>query len=160
MCYSEYMPFTIFCFYKCDSKKEKKILVPKQENKFVEVYKPAGDYFFGPNTKELKEGQWYDRWIPNDHTFVKAEDGKWHIFGITHPYVDPKLGGIHQGEFASFHAISSVDKFKNSLEKNHYKDLPKILTPKERPGEITANQVKSLIALDYDRKPYNTNCLF
>lgn len=122
-----------------------KILIPIQSNNFVEVYKPSGDVFFGPYTKELKEGQWYDRWIPNDHTFVKATDGKWHIFGITHPYTDPKLGNIHQGEFASFHAISSVDSFQKTVEENHYKDLPKILPPKERPGEITANHAPYIV---------------
>lgn len=122
-----------------------KILVPKQANNFIEIYHPAGDYFFGPDTKLLKEGQWYDRWIPNDHCFVKGEDGLWHIFGITHPYTDPKLGNIHQGEHASFHAISSAKNFKKSTTKHHYKDLAKILTPKERPGEITANHAPYVV---------------
>ncbi len=25
-----------------------------------------------------------DRWYINDHTFIRAEDGQWHLFGITH----------------------------------------------------------------------------
>ncbi len=25
------------------------------------------------------------RWYINDHTFIRAEDGQWHLFGITHP---------------------------------------------------------------------------
>ena len=25
-----------------------------------------------------------DRWYINDHTFIRAEDGRWHLFGITH----------------------------------------------------------------------------
>ncbi|QVY65984.1 family 43 glycosylhydrolase [Polaribacter sp. Q13] len=132
----------------CKSKTSKTVLIPKQANKFVEVYQPDGDVFFGPDTKVLKEGKFYERWIPNDHTFVKAEDGKWHIFGITHPYTDPKLGSIHQGEFASFHAISSVTNFKETLSVDHYSDLPKILTPKERPGEITANHAPYIIKKD------------
>lgn len=135
-------------FFSCKDKTEEKLLIPKQANEYVEIYKPAGDYFFGPDTKELKEGEWYDEWIPNDHTFVKAKDGKWHIFGITHPYVDPKLGGIHQGEYASFHAISSVTNFQESAKEHHYSDLPKILPPKERPGEIPANHAPYIIKKD------------
>jgi hypothetical protein len=124
-----------------------KVLVPKQANEYVKIYQPKGDYFFGPNTKELKEGEWYDRWIPNDHCFVKAEDGLWHIFGITHPYTDPKLGNIHQGEFASFHAISSKANFKQTINKNHYQDLKKILTPKDRPSEIEANHAPYIVKM-------------
>ena len=122
-----------------------KILVPKQQHNYVKIYQPVGDYFFGPDTKLLKEGKWYDRWIPNDHCFVKGEDGFWHIFGITHPYTNPELGNIHQGEYASFHAISSVKHFKKSVKKHHYKDLKKILTPKERPGEIEANHAPYIV---------------
>ena len=33
--------------------------VPRQANEYVWVYKPSGDYFFGPDTKHLKEGEWY-----------------------------------------------------------------------------------------------------
>ncbi|WP_157961122.1 family 43 glycosylhydrolase [Lutibacter citreus] len=132
----------------CKHKTAIKVLIPKQENKFVEVYQPKGDNFFGPDTKFLKEGQWYERWVPNDHTFVKAEDGKWHIFGITHPYVDPKLGNVHDGEYASFHAISSSTNFKETLKEDHYLDLPKILTPKQRPGEITANHAPYIVKKD------------
>ena len=123
----------------------KKVLVPQQANKYVKIYQPAGDYFFGPDTKELREGEWYDRWIPNDHCFVKHSEGLWHVFGITHPYTDPKHGNIHQGENASFHAISSVKNFEKSIEENHYKDLSKILPPKERPGEIAANHAPYIV---------------
>lgn len=105
------------------------------------MYKPTGDYFFGPDTDYLKEGQWYDEWVPNDHTFVKDKEGKWHIIGITHPLVEsnPLQAGIHDGEYASFHAISSAANFKEVLVEHHFSDLPKILPPKERPGEILAN---------------------
>ncbi|GAF05524.1 family 43 glycosylhydrolase [Saccharicrinis fermentans] len=140
----------LLLFIQCKSDSKDKLLVPKQENKFVWIYKPAGDYFFGPDTEFLKEGQWYDEWVPNDHTFVKGEDGKWHIFGITHPLVmsDPLSKGIHDGEYASFHAISSKNSFKESVEEYHYKDLPKILSPQERPGEILANHAPYIIKND------------
>lgn len=139
------LPILLFYFSQLSVAQTYKVLVPKQENKYVKIYQPDGDYFFGPDTKELKEGSWYKKWVPNDHTFIKGEDGSWHIFGITHPYTDPKKGNIHQGEFASFHAISSVKNFKKSIEKNHYKDLAKILPPSERPGEITANHAPYIV---------------
>jgi arabinan endo-1,5-alpha-L-arabinosidase len=116
----------------------------------VHVYKPDGEYFFGPDTKYLKEGQWYDEWVPNDHTFVKDEEGKWHIIGITHPLVesDPINAGIHDGEYASFHAISSASSFKEAFEENHFSDLPKILPPIERPGEVLANHAPYIVKKD------------
>ena len=139
------VPVLLIFFTNICIAQNKKLLIPTQENNYVKIYQPEGDCFFGPDTKELKEGVWYDRWIPNDHTFVKGEDGSWHIFGITHPYTDPKQGNIHQGEFASFHAMSYVKNFKKSIKKNHYKDLAKILPPSDRPGEITANHAPYIV---------------
>ena len=124
--------------------------VPVQKNKFINVYQPKGDYFFGPDSKYLKEGKWYDEWVVNDHAIVKAEDGKWHIIGITHPEVlsNPLSKGIHDGEWASFHALSYATNFKSTLEENHYDDLSKILTPKDRPGEIRANHAPHIVKKD------------
>ena len=126
------------------------ILIPEQANEYVHIYKPGSDVFFGPDTENLKEGQRYEEWVPNDHTFIKGNDGKWHIFGITHPLVetDPLEDGIHEGEYASFHAISSATSFKESLKPNHYSDLPKILSPKDRPGEILQNHAPYIIKKD------------
>jgi beta-fructofuranosidase len=125
-------------------------LVPVQANDFVRVYKPEGDTFSGPDTEHLKEGEWYHDWVPNDHCFVKADDGKWHIFGITHPFVDvtPLQDGIHEGEYASFHAVSSADRFSETLEEGHYADLPKVLPPSERPGEIPQNHAPYTVRKD------------
>lgn len=134
----------------CKTKKVDKILAPRQANEFEWVYKPAGDKYFGPDTEFLTEGDWHEEWVANDHTFVKGTDGLWHIFGITHPLVkaNPLGKGIHDGEYASFHAISSVTKFKETLKKHHYTDLPKVLTPKDRPGEILANHAPFIIKKD------------
>jgi len=134
-------------FVQCNNTNTHRVYVPTQENDFKWVYKPAGDYFFGPDTEYLKEGQWYDEWVANDHTFVKDEDGLWHILGITHPLVetDPLKKGIHDGEYASFHAISSASSFKETLEEAHCTDLPKVLPPSERPGEILANHAPYIV---------------
>ncbi len=129
---------------------QEQVLIPKQANEYVRIYKADGDYFFGPDTPELKEGKWYEEWVPNDHTFVKGDDGKWHIFGITHPLVEtkPLKQGIHQGEYASFHAISRATTFKETIKENHYNDLSKILTPQDRPGEIPANHAPFIVKKD------------
>lgn len=150
-----FLGLTTFLFQCKDKHKEQQapdqgqtqVLVPRQANEFVWVYKPNGDHFFGPDTENLKEGQWYDEWVPNDHTLVKGDDGKWHIFGITHPLVetDPLQDGIHEGEYASFHAISSGISFKETLKEHHYTDLPKVLPPNERPGEVLANHAPYIV---------------
>ena len=45
-------------FAQCKNKGQDKVYIPKQANEFEWVYKPAGDYFFGPDTEYLKEGEW------------------------------------------------------------------------------------------------------
>lgn len=140
--------FTLtFMLFSALSLNAQKNYVPIQENKYVTVYKPKGDYFFGPDTKYLKEGKWYDNWVVNDHAIVKDELGKWHIIGITHPEVltNPLNKGIHHGEWASFHALSYATDFKATVEENHYDDLAKILPPKDRPGEIYPNHAPYII---------------
>ncbi len=141
---------TMFCA------RAQQVYIPVQDNDFVTIYHPKGDYFFGPDSKFLKEGKWYDEWVVNDHAFVKAEDGRWHIFGITHPEIlsDPLNLGIHQGEWASFHALSYATDFKKTLEDNHYDDLSKILAPKDRPGEILSNHAPCIIKKDQGRHDY------
>ena len=136
--------------YQCKSETSEKVLIPKQANEWVWIYKPAGDYFFGPDTEHLKEGEWYDDWVPNDHCFVKDAVGLWHMFGITHPLVetDPLSVGIHEGEYASFHAVSTAGSFKETLKEHHYSDLYKILPPKERPGEIPQNHAPYIVRKD------------
>lgn len=135
-----------FLWIQCENEATQQVLVPTQSNEYVWIYQPTGDYFFGPDTERLKEGEWYDDWVPNDHTFVKGEDGRWHIFGITHPMV--KTPPIHEGEFASFHAVSAATNFKEAVEQFHYSDLPKVLPPKERPGEVLANHAPYIIKKD------------
>ena len=126
------------------------VMVPHQEKKFVNIYKPDGDKFFGPDTKYLKEGQWYDQWVANDHTFVRHTDGSWHIFGITHPLVltDPLSDGIHDGEYASFHAVSPPAHFHGTLGSDYYADKPKVLPPSDRPGEILPNHAPYIFVKD------------
>ena len=64
-------------------------LVPVIEGEYVHIYEPQGDVFSGPDTRDLKAGQFYPSWQPNDHCFVKGPDRHWHAFGITHPASGP-----------------------------------------------------------------------
>ena len=105
----------ILLLIQCRKEDQGKTLIPEQTGDFVWIYKPSGDHFFGPDTELFKEGAWYEDWVPNDHTFIQGEDGKWHIFGITHPFVAPEEDDIHQGEYASFHAVSSTSRFGVSV---------------------------------------------
>jgi arabinan endo-1,5-alpha-L-arabinosidase len=46
---------------------------------------PNGKFNIGACTKiyDPSNGR-KDRWYINDHTFIRSEDGQWHLFGITH----------------------------------------------------------------------------
>jgi hypothetical protein len=134
----------------CTAKSPDPVFVPRQAGEYVWIYKPAGDHFYGPDTEHLKMGTWYEEWVPNDHTTVRDTRGRWHIIGITHPLVEsePLNLGIHEGEYASFHAISAAVAFDRTLQEHHYTDLPKILPPSQRPGEPLENQAPYIVDKD------------
>ena len=136
--------FSLLIIVSCGRKN--RILVPVQAGEYTWIYTPAGDTFPGPSTKELEAGKWYEEWVPNDHTFIKDGAGKWHIIGITHPKTSTQ--SIHEGEFLSFHAISSSSAFKETLSASHYKDLPKVLPPKDRPGERLEHHAPYIVKKD------------
>lgn len=110
------------------------IKIPRIAGDYVHVYKPTGDVFPGPDTEELKTGQYYEEWVPNDHTFVRDDAGRWHAFGITHPLTSPE--NVHDGECQAFHIIAPKGNLKDSLRKGSWQDQPKVLPPSERPDEI------------------------
>jgi beta-fructofuranosidase len=62
--------------------------------------------------------------------------------------LDYNIEGIHEGEYASFHAVSSVTSFKETFKEHHYSDLPKVLPPKERSGEALANHAPYIVKKD------------
>ena len=124
--------------------KSRKVATPVQNNQFTWIYKPAGDIFPGPSTKQLEAGKYYDEWVPNDHTFTKGPDGKWHIIGITHPLTDFRIN-VHEGEFLSFHAKEPETGF---LTEKGWLDLPKVLPPAERPTERLENHAPYIVQKD------------
>jgi arabinan endo-1,5-alpha-L-arabinosidase len=123
-----------------------RVMVPRIEGAYIHVYKPGGDVFPGPDVAGLKAGQYYREWVPNDHCFVKGGDGRWHAFGITHPLTSPDQ--VHAGESQSFHAVAPKGKLKDVLREGMWTDLPKVLPPAERPGEIEANHAPYIVKKD------------
>ncbi|TKG95591.1 hypothetical protein EYV94_09130 [Puteibacter caeruleilacunae] len=130
----------------CSSSQKDKVLVPEQSNQFELIYSPKGDTFPGPSTNQLKAKQYYAEWVPNDHTFMKGVDGKWHIIGITHPKTTPDA--IHEGEHQLFHAVSPKADFKASCFDKAYADMPKVLDPSARPNEDLAIYAPYIVKKD------------
>ncbi len=130
----------------CSNETETPLLVPVRSGDYVHIYRPQPDVFPGPDTAELVAGQVYDEWVPNDHCFVKGPDDLWHAFGITHPKTS--VYRVHDGEHQSFHARSPKDTLRKSIKPSTWKDLPKILPPAERPGEIRENHAPYIVKKD------------
>jgi len=122
------------------------VKAPRLAGKYVRVYQPAGDVFSGPDEGELKAGRYYPEWVPNDHCFIKGDDGCWHVFGITHPRT--RLDRVHEGENQSFHAIAPRGELREVLRENAWADLPKVLPPAERPGETRAHHAPFIVKRD------------
>lgn len=125
---------------------EPMVKIPKLAGKYVNVYRPAGDVFPGPNAGPLLKGHYYDEWVANDHCFVRDQRGQWHIFGITHPYSG--LDEVHAGEYMSFHALAPEGTLKSVLRHHTWSDKPKVLPPAQRPGEINENHAPCIEYVD------------
>lgn len=110
----------------------KKIKIPVISRDYVNVFCPVGGIYSGPDGNELRHGQYYEEWVPNDHTFIRADDGSWHIFGITHPLTSAR--NIHEGEVQLFHGQAPANAF-TTLSQGMFADLGCILPPMERPDE-------------------------
>lgn len=109
-----------------ESAVESKIKVPYQKNEYVHVYQPAGATFQGPSTENFTEGVYYDKWLANDHTIIKGNDGYWHMFGLIFPY--PMPGRVHEGGAQTFHAVSKSPTFKDAHIDAGWEDKPQVLT--------------------------------
>lgn len=127
---------------------KKKILVPIIKGEYIHVYIPKGDVFPGPDTKDLKSGEYYPSWQPNDHCFVKGLDNRWNAFGITRPAAKPGERVSHAGEYVSFHALSPGENFEHSFRDDAWKDTSKVLPPFQRPGEIASNHAPAIVKHD------------
>lgn len=122
------------------------MLSPRIAGPWVTVYRPRGDYYAGPDTPELQSGSWYDEWVANDHGFALGPDGRWHLFGITHPLTSPER--IHDGEVQSFHAVAPAGPFEDGLRDGAWEELPKVLTAPERPGEPPEQHSPAIVLHD------------
>ena len=86
---------------------------PRIASAYVNVHRPGSDVFPGPDAAELIAGKHYGHWVPNDHCFARDESGRWHAFGITHPWTD--VANVHAGEYQSFHAIAPSGRLNPHL---------------------------------------------
>jgi len=120
-----------------------KTAIPRIDGPYVNIYRPGGDIFPGPDTATLKAGQYYEEWVPNDHCFIKDNDGYWHAFGITHPRTG--FDEVHAGESQSFHAVAPKGSLKDVLIEGAWKDQPKVLPSSSRPGEIEAHHAPYIV---------------
>jgi beta-fructofuranosidase len=116
--------------------KNPKVSIPRIAGDYVNVYRPKGDIYPGPNAGALVAGRFYEDWVPNDHCFVRDESERWHAFGITHPLTD--VSNVHAGECLLFHAVASPGPLRESLKEGSWKDLRKVLPSSERPEEMPA----------------------
>jgi len=71
--------------------------IPEIVGEYVLIYKPQPDVYTGRDTKNYRAGQRYANWQPNDHTFIKGPDNRWHCFRITRSN-DVIDEGVHEGE--------------------------------------------------------------
>jgi beta-fructofuranosidase len=122
------------------------IPIPRLEGGYTRVYRPGADRYTGPQTPDLTPGTWYADWVPNDHGFVRAADGRWHVFGITHPLT--RLDRVHDGEVQSFHARAPVGSLAEAWREDTWEDLPKVLPPHARPGEIPEQHAPAIVVRD------------
>ena len=120
-----------------------RVKTPRISGDYIHIYQPAGDVYPGPSEGELEAGRFYAEWVPNDHGFIKGEDGTWHLFGITHPRTS--LQNIHLGEYQSFHAVAPAGPLREGLRAGAWQDRPKVLAAAERPGEIRAQHAPHLV---------------
>ena len=112
-----------FC---CCSEKKHAVKEPYQKNQYVHIYSPGSKVFQGPSTMHFTEGEFYEKWLANDHSIIKGKDGKWHMFGLIFPYPIP--GHIHEGGNQSFHAVSSSPLFKESFIREGWECKDQVLT--------------------------------
>jgi beta-fructofuranosidase len=124
------------------------IPIPRLDGGYTRVYRPAGDHYHGTPTPELTPGTWYPDWVPNDHGFVCDTDGRWHVFGITHPLTGSSLERVHDGEVQSFHARAPRGSLAAALRADAWEDLPKVLLPRDRPGEIPEQHAPAIVRRD------------
>lgn len=106
--------------------------IPFLSGDYVNVFRPSGQTYPGPDGLELHHGLYYEEWVPNDHAFIRDGGGNWHIFGITHPLTS--VANVHEGEVQLFHAKAPADAF-DRIAPGIFRDLGCILPPAERSGE-------------------------
>lgn len=103
---------------------------PKLTDRFINIYKPEADIYSLPTVTTPDgnftyiQGETYQNWRTNDHTFIRDHNSRWHCFGITKPW---EAGdNSHSAEGLCFHAIAPAGTFAQAVQFQSWKDWPKI----------------------------------
>ena len=99
--------------------------IPEIVGDYVLIYTPQPDIYTGKDTRHYRTGETYTNWQPNDHTFIKGPDRRWHCFGITRPN-DVKDDGVHEGEGLCFHAVAPLGELEQAFRPKSWVDQPKL----------------------------------
>lgn len=106
------------------------LAIPKIAGEFVHIYRPGADVYSLPTAVTTcgniiyREGANYPDWRVNDHTFIRDDDGRWHCFGITKPWISGD--NSHSAEGLCFHAMAPEGTFDETIRFQSWRDLPKI----------------------------------
>ena len=100
--------------------------VPRLAGDYVPIYQPRPDVYIGRTTAHFTNGVTYAEWRPNDHTFIKGPDRRWHCFGITKPEGPAGAGDCHEAEGTTFHAVAPEGDFADvAFKPDAWRDAPK-----------------------------------
>ncbi len=133
-----------------------KIMIPREDGKYIRIYKPQPDVYLGPDTLSFSNGKTYSDWITNDFSIIN-ENGEWHITGITHPRpigfysaFDFRDETVHEAEYQLFHCTAKGESFKDLFYEDSFSDNEKILYPKQRNDGI--NEIWAPHLMKHDEK--------
>lgn len=100
--------------------------IPKIVSDYVLIYNPQPDVYTQSSTKNYIKGETYNTWQPNDHTFIKDENGRWHCIGITRPD-DVLLDGEHEAGGQKFHALAPEGTLEQAFTPETWIDQEKFV---------------------------------
>lgn len=120
---------------------KKRIPTPELSGGYVNIYKPSGSVYLGPDTASYRNGEFYADWITNDFS-VYAHGGRWYMTGITHPRPEGFSDGfkyvpgtVHEAEYQLFLCEAEGETFADVFRGGAFSDREKLLWPSERPDE-------------------------
>ena len=121
--------------------------IPEITTDYVLIYKPQPDVYTGKDSKTYISGETYDKWQPNEHTFIQGPNGRWHCFGVTRP--DDVLDDeTYEAEGLTFHALAPAGTLEQAFCPETWIDQPKfsVADSGEAPYAIKIGDTYNLIS--------------